>query len=198
MTTKSARTRERILLAAAEVLASRGYASTTLETIAERAEMKAGSLYYHFPSKDELVAQVLLDGVAAAHDSVVAAVANVGGAARAIDRVEVAIVAHLEAIISSGPFTKANIHSYGQVPEAIAARVRAAQRSYGETWRALIAEAMASGDIRTDLDATSVRLLLLGAMNWSVEWVATEGPMSSRELADDLIEMVLHGLVPRG
>lgn len=56
---------------------------------------------------------------------------------------------------------------------------------------------MTSGDIRSDLDATSIRLLLLGAMNWSVEWVATEGPMSSRDLADTLVEMALHGLVPR-
>lgn len=73
MPTRSARTRERILSAAAEVLASRGYASTTLEAIAERADMKAGSLYCHFSSKDELVAEVLLEGVGAAHDAVSAA-----------------------------------------------------------------------------------------------------------------------------
>lgn len=119
------------------------------------------------------------------------------GAARPIDRIRVAVAAHLDAIISQGPFTKANIRGYGQVPPAVAEQVHAAQRSYGDLWRGLIADAMAGGDIRSDLDATSVRLLLLGAMNWSVEWVDTEGPRTSGDLAEDLLEMTLHGLLPR-
>lgn len=197
MPSKSVRTRERVLAAAAEVLAASGYAATTLEAIAARADMKAGSLYYHFASKDDLVAEVLLEGVTAVRDAVDAAVAELGADAPPVARLRAAVAAHLDAIISRGPFTKANIRGYGQVPAEIAERVRAAQRAYGDVWRGLITDAVAAGEIRSDLDATSIRLLLLGAMNWSVEWVATDGTMSSGDLADDLIEMTFHGLVPR-
>ena len=45
---KGERTRTRILDAAADVLARRGYAAATLTEIASVAKMQAGSLYYHF------------------------------------------------------------------------------------------------------------------------------------------------------
>src|SRR2546426_11921690 len=66
---KSARTRRRILDAGASAFRRDGYASVTLKDIAVLAGLQAGSLYYHFRSKEEIVENVLevgLDGVAAA------------------------------------------------------------------------------------------------------------------------------------
>ena len=45
-------TREEILAAAARLFRQQGYATTTLRQIAEAAGIKAGSIYYHFGSKD--------------------------------------------------------------------------------------------------------------------------------------------------
>ena len=56
---KGERTRSRILNAAASVLAREGYAAATLTEIAAVAKMQAGSLYYHFDSKDAIVEEVL-------------------------------------------------------------------------------------------------------------------------------------------
>lgn len=195
---KSSRTRDRILRAAAEVLASRGYGATTLEAIAELAEMKAGSLYYHFASKDRLVTEVLLEGVRTADVAVERAVADLGPSAPPLAQLRAAVHAHLDAIVGQGPFTKANIRSYGQVPAEVAEEVRAAQRAYGDRWRGLVDGAMAAGEVRRDLDPTAVRLLLLGAMNWSVEWLSDEGPSDAATLADALLDMAFDGLRPRG
>jgi AcrR family transcriptional regulator len=57
-----ARTRRRILDAAAEVFSEQGYGAR-LSDIAERAGMKTGSLYYHFDSREDLVAEVLRLGI---------------------------------------------------------------------------------------------------------------------------------------
>ncbi|MGW3039257.1 TetR family transcriptional regulator [Kitasatospora sp. NPDC001159] len=51
---RARRTREKILTAAAEVFASQGYSSTTLNAVAERIGMTKGALYGHFPSKRSL------------------------------------------------------------------------------------------------------------------------------------------------
>lgn len=195
-TSKSARTRGRILAAAAEVLAERGYASTTLEEIAVRADMRAGSLYYHFASKDELVASVLEAGVAGARDAVLAATTALGEDADPVERIRVAVRAHLRAILAQGSLTKANIRGYGQVPRHVADRLTTAWQDYGDVWRVLVDAAVAGGHIRSDLDPSVVRLLLIGAMNWSVEWFTAEGPLDSEEVADHLLAMALDGLLP--
>ena len=40
-----------------------GYASTSLRDIAAATGMKAGSLYYHFASKEELAETVMVKGI---------------------------------------------------------------------------------------------------------------------------------------
>src|SRR2546423_622671 len=65
-TRKSEETRERLLDAAAKVFRDKGYAGARLSDIAELAEMHTPGVYYYFPSKEELVEEVLRVGVARA------------------------------------------------------------------------------------------------------------------------------------
>jgi AcrR family transcriptional regulator len=51
--------RQDILEAAREEFARRGFDATTMRDVADAAGMKAGSLYRHFASKDELLATIL-------------------------------------------------------------------------------------------------------------------------------------------
>ena len=55
--------RTRILDEAARLFLARGYAETTLRDIADAAGVKAGSIYYHFDSKEELLGEVLDTGI---------------------------------------------------------------------------------------------------------------------------------------
>jgi AcrR family transcriptional regulator len=51
--------REEILDAAAELFAERGYAATSTRLIAERVGVRQASLYYHFDSKERILAELL-------------------------------------------------------------------------------------------------------------------------------------------
>lgn len=51
--------RRRILEAAAEIAAERGYEGTSIALITKRSGFPASSLYWHFGSKDELLAEVI-------------------------------------------------------------------------------------------------------------------------------------------
>ena len=51
--------RERILEAALEIAAERGYDGTTMALVCERAGLPASSVYWHFKNKDALLAAVL-------------------------------------------------------------------------------------------------------------------------------------------
>ncbi|HEV7173630.1 TetR/AcrR family transcriptional regulator [Pedococcus sp.] len=52
-------TRERIVAAASELFAERGFHSTPMTSIAEAAQLSQTGLLHHFPSKDDLLAAVL-------------------------------------------------------------------------------------------------------------------------------------------
>ncbi|MBO8186874.1 TetR/AcrR family transcriptional regulator [Streptomyces spirodelae] len=51
--------RAELLATAAEVFAELGYNATTVRTIADRAGLLAGSLYYHFDSKESMADEIL-------------------------------------------------------------------------------------------------------------------------------------------
>jgi AcrR family transcriptional regulator len=63
-------TRDQILTHAARLFRHHGYAATTLREIADAAGIKAGSIYYHFGSKDDILGEVLDAGI----DAVMSAV----------------------------------------------------------------------------------------------------------------------------
>jgi TetR/AcrR family transcriptional regulator, cholesterol catabolism regulator len=71
---RSVSSRQHILDVAAKLFRATGYTKTSLRDIGERAGMKAGSLYYHFAWKEELVAEVLRTGVKRVHRAVVSAI----------------------------------------------------------------------------------------------------------------------------
>jgi AcrR family transcriptional regulator len=55
---RNADTREDIRAVALELFAEKGVEQTSLREIAERLDITKAALYYHFPSKDELLAQL--------------------------------------------------------------------------------------------------------------------------------------------
>jgi AcrR family transcriptional regulator len=57
--TAKARTRERLLAEAQRLFRERGYAATSLEQIAEAAEVTKGAIYGHFSSKEDLLLSAL-------------------------------------------------------------------------------------------------------------------------------------------
>ena len=81
MRARAAGVRERILRAAFEQLAEGGYASATIATVAARAGVATGSVYRHFPSKADLLAEVFRRAAQREVD----AVAEALGAARTLD-----------------------------------------------------------------------------------------------------------------
>src|SRR4051794_33335961 len=91
---KSERTRQRILDAAANVFREHGYANARLSDIAELAGMQTGSLYYHFDGREDLVAEILRLGIQTAWDHVRHAVDALPDDTTALNRLACAIRAH--------------------------------------------------------------------------------------------------------
>jgi len=163
-------TRERILLEAARLFRHRGYAATSLRDIADAAGLKAGSIYYHFDSKEQIVNEVLAEGTAILTDTVKARIDAVPETAPWRDKIAAGIDGHLWAILHHSDFMSANIRIYSQIPPSARSRHKIGRRAYSDYWDRLLEAALASGELRKDTDIAMIRLFVIGALNWTVEW----------------------------
>ena len=199
---KAAKTRAEILKAAARFLRDNGYKATTLRKIAEEADMKAGSVYYHFNSKEAIVDEVLNAGLRDLLSGVEAAVRKFDAPYDHHARIATAIWAHLDFLFKASEFTSANIRSYGMLPNHFRERHRGIRHEYGKLWDRILLEAQDDGAIRSDIKIVPLRQVMLGALNWTVEWfdpnkAGVEGYLSLPEFSSMLINLLLEGICNR-
>jgi AcrR family transcriptional regulator len=168
--TKAARTRVRILDAAAHVLSVKGYAGTRLSDVAARADLQAPAIYYYFPSRDDLIEEVMYAGIADMGAHLRQELNALDGEASGVQRILVAVEAHLRHELELSDYTTASIRNAGQIPERLRIRQREEERAYGAMWRGLFDAARADGELREDLDVRLAQLLVVGALNWAAEW----------------------------
>ncbi len=192
-TKKSDISRSQILDAAALLFRNQGYAATTLRQIADAIDMKAGSIYYHFASKDEILDEVLEIGERAALEAVQQAIAALGPNASHRSRIECAIKSHLQALLEKSVYSSANIRIYGQLPEHIKRRHRKLRGEYAKLWDELFAAARKAGEIRANISIVPLRMFVLGALNWTVEWFDAEHH-SVDELAERTALFIFQGI----
>jgi AcrR family transcriptional regulator len=169
------RNRERILEIAKQAFTRSG-ADTSLDDIAKRAGVGPGTLYRHFPTREELLKAVYrneLENLATAGEKFAETMSPVE-ALRAWLLLFVDAVAAKQIIAPAlntlvGDHKKVFEASYAQVHEAI---------------RRLVKRAVKSGDIRKDLDPSDLLRVLVGVANVasSPDW-----QQSARRLVDILI-----------
>jgi TetR/AcrR family transcriptional regulator, cholesterol catabolism regulator len=167
---KSAQTRARILDAAAHVLSVKGYAGLRLTDVAEEAELQAPAIYYYYPSRDDLIEEVMWVGIADTREHVAAILDGLPPDSSATDRMLAAVEAHLRHTLEISDYATASIRNAGQVPLEIRRRQIQEEERYGEIWRRLVNDLARSGELRADLDLYIAQMLVLGALNWTIEW----------------------------
>ncbi len=166
---KSEKSRDSILEAAAKLFRRQGYSATTLRQIAAMAEIKAGSIYYYFDSKEAILEEVLRRGLLSVFEAVKTALKRAGKVSHR-RRIGLAIEAHLVALLEASDFTSANIRIYGQLPEHLKKPHRPLRKAYARYWDQLFLDARRAGEIRADIEIVPLRIFVLGALNWTIEW----------------------------
>jgi AcrR family transcriptional regulator len=167
---KSALTRGRILDAAAHVLSRKGYAGLRLTDVADYAELQAPAIYYYYSSRDDLIEEVMWVGIADMREHVRTILDELPDETPPLDRLLAAVEAHLRHALEISDYTTASIRNAGQVPIAIRKRQILEEERYGEIWRKLISDIARAGQLRPELDLYIAQMLVLGALNWAVEW----------------------------
>jgi AcrR family transcriptional regulator len=189
---RSIETRQQILSAAATLFREQGYKATTLRDIAKQLDMGAGSLYYHFASKDEIIHEVLDLGISAIDRAVGAALDAVPDAPP-LERLRVAIRAATGALLDASDYTTAYVRIYNQLPRSVKRLDDPRRQSYMERWRQLVHMAQEAGAIKADLPIDTFVEFLHGAISRLPDWYGPERG-SGDELAGLIGDWMLDGV----
>jgi len=152
-----------ILDEAARLFSAQGFHGTSVRDIVRAIDMLPGSLYYHFATKEALLAAVYAEGVRRISESVDAAIA---GKRDPWERLEAACVAHLEALLEAGDYAQVVIRVRPSDAPSVADELVKRRDAYEK----LFVELVQALPLARNVDRRSVRLMLLGALNWSQTW----------------------------
>jgi TetR/AcrR family transcriptional regulator, cholesterol catabolism regulator len=155
--------RQQLLDVAARLFRERGYHVTSMRDIAREVGMLSGSIYYHFPSKEEMLLAVYEEGLRHIAERVDAAVA---GQRTPWERLEAGCTAHLEALLELSDYTQVMIRVLPPEGGKVAERLLELRDQYEARFRDLI-DALA---LPEPADRRYLRLLLMGGLNWSHVW----------------------------
>lgn len=196
--------RQQLLDRAARLFRERGFHATSMRDIARAVGMLSGSIYYHFSSKEEMLAAVYDEGVRHIAERVDAALAT---RSDPWDRLEAGCAAHLEALLELSDYTQVMIRVLPQEAGTVADRLLECRDRYEARFRGLI-EAL---PLPEQADRRYLRLMLLGGLNWSHVWYRTGGDTPAL-IAHRMIDLLrrqldnrsgassgpLHGLASQG
>jgi TetR/AcrR family transcriptional regulator, cholesterol catabolism regulator len=198
-TNKAARTRQQVLKAAARIIRDRGYKAATMRVISNEAGIEAGSIYYHFGSKEGILDEVLDKGLRTLLQEVAKTVSIREHYPNDLSRVANAIDTHMECLFQGSEFSSANLRIYGQLPSDVRSRHWPVRHKYAQLWDRILKDAQKSGELRSDIKIVPLRQVMLGALNWTVEWFdpaksGQEGNISLSELVEVLQKLLFGGM----
>ncbi len=182
--------RQALLRAAARLFRQQGFSATSTRDIAAAVGMRSGSPFYHFESKEALLAAVMEEGMERAlvhqRERMAVAVAASPAPLSARECLRVLVRGHFDNLLGpESDHIPVMLYEWRVLSDGQKRAVNRLKDEYEAVWvpvlQALHREGALAGDPRI------ARLMLFGALNWAAQWFVPGG----RATLDDLTETTL-------
>jgi len=184
--------RQEILKAAARLFRRKGFDATTTRDIAAAVGMHSGSPFYHFKSKGALLFAVMDEGMRAALARQAQVLLPDADPAVVLRRL---IRSHFDTLHGPGrDFIPVMLYESRSLNTRQRTAISRLGREYEAVWVPVLAALAASGRLKADLGLA--RLLIIGALNWSVQWFNPKKRASLDDVTDATLTLFIHKEVP--
>jgi AcrR family transcriptional regulator len=180
-----------LLGAAASLFRRQGFAATTTRDIASAAGMQSGSPFYHFKSKDALLFAVMQEGMRSALARQHAAVQAPGHSSLPPHaQMRQLVQSHFDVLLGAGnDFVPVMLYESRSLPARQRKLLAQLISEYEALWTPVLTALHATGELRAPVGLA--RLLILGALNWSVQWFDPKKRASVQDLTDAAMALFL-------
>lgn len=183
--------RAELLATAARLFRRQGFDATSTRDIAAAVGMHSGSPFYHFKSKDALLYAVMEEGMHTAIARQRTALAS-DTSPEPDPRVQLRrlIRSHFDTLHGPGnDFIPVMLYEQRSLSSRQRSTIAQLQADYEAPWTPVLEALHASGQLLAPVKLS--RLLILGALNWSVQWFDRKKGASLDELTDACLALFL-------
>lgn len=178
--------RGELIRKSAYLFRTQGYDNTTVRDIAAATGIHSGSWFYHFKSKQEILAAVMEHGM---HESLARIEEIAPHTLPPREAFQRLVETHLRNVLAPNhDFIPVLLYEWRSLDQPSRARIIALKNRYEAVWDEVIARLHAAGDwaMPTRVD----RLMMFGALNWTAQWYKPGGsPLE--ELAAQAVQFIL-------
>ena len=184
-------TRDKILQAALDVFAEKGYHKALVDDIVRASRTSKGAVYHHFPNKEALFL-ALVDEFS--ERLAVAVAESIAGAHGALGKVQAALTAGLETFARHRELARILLLESVSLGSAYLAKRVEVRERFAELVQAHLDQAVAEGSI-PPLDTRVATLAWLGALNEVViQWLHDGRPDLLTEVVPALTPLLLRSI----
>ena len=184
-------TRDKILQAAREVFAEKGYHRALVDDIVRASQTSKGAVYHHFPNKEALFLALVDEFAGRLAEAVAAAIGRAHGA---LGKVEAAVTAGLETFSRHRDLARILLLESVSLGPAYQSKRQEVHGRFAALIQAHLDEAAAEGSI-PPVDTRVATLAWLGALNEVVvQWLHSGRPDLRTEALPALVPMLLRSI----
>jgi AcrR family transcriptional regulator len=184
-------TRDKILQAAREVFAEKGYHRALVDDIVRASQTSKGAVYHHFPNKEALFLALVDEFAGRLAEAVAAAIGHAHGA---LGKVEAAVTAGLETFARHRDLARILLLESVSLGPAYQSKRQEVHGRFAALIQAHLDEAVAEGSI-PPVDTRVATLAWLGALNEVVvQWLHSGRPDLRTEAVPALVPMLLRSI----
>jgi AcrR family transcriptional regulator len=182
--------RDQILESAAQVFCQKGYNGASMADIAEAVGLQKATLYHHFGSKQEILAE-LLDRAMAIVSGNMAQVLQMDSPPD--EKLKTAMRTYLQVLCEQPDLSSVLLLEYRALEKEQYKKHIHNRDKFEKMWRDLVKAGIDSGQLHSESVSMTV-WALIGVMNWTITWYRPEGKLSAGEISDLFFDLFLEGL----
>lgn len=190
---KTKKKKQDIIASAIKIIEEKGFYQTTMEEIAANLFMTKGSLYYYFDNKQDLLFQSQSLILEQSIESIESIIANNWDAKVTLKK---AMHHHIEYLIQERATFAMAIEPEKYFSNSQLKKILQLRKTYETYIDTLIFNLMKEQSVDTS-EVKMVRNLILGAMNWLIQWYSPVGILNADEIAHKMTNHLLKMIVNR-
>jgi AcrR family transcriptional regulator len=195
---KGETSRSHILDVCSRIFHTSEYRDATMRDIAREAEIALGGLYFHFKSKDELIAALIERGSLTIYQMVRDALQALPASATSRQKLEAAIHAHIGAALRHGEYSLTLRYLRDESsPDIVCTTYKSLREAHRNLWMTHIQDAQNYGTLRSDMPPMLMFFYIHGAIGWVPEWYNPRRTTPER-IADHFCLFFLEGATAAG
>jgi TetR/AcrR family transcriptional regulator, cholesterol catabolism regulator len=179
-----------ILRKAAAMFREKGFAATSMRDLAEAVGIEAASLYNHIRSKNEILEAICFDVANVFNTNIEEIDAS---SQKIITKVEQLLRFHIKQMVENYEEVYVADREWKHLEDPYLSNFQTQRRNYRKKFANIIQEGIAKGEIRK-IDAPTAVLIMLHAISGIESWHRSKAKVSSQELEDNMLAIMIDGL----